>query len=79
MSVSGVVSFNDLTAAGIRVLREFEAKRIPGVRFTFGPAPDRAVLRWDSLTDLAVASHIVELVEDFQNNREPAFPPLKVD
>jgi hypothetical protein len=35
MKVSGVVNFEGLTAAGVRILREFENQNLPGLGFTF--------------------------------------------
>ena len=67
MKVSGVVSFEGLTASGVRVLREFEAKKLPGLGFNFGPS-DRAVVRWDSVVRLAVISHMAALVTSCQEN-----------
>jgi hypothetical protein len=39
MKVSGVVSFEGLTAVGVRILRDFENQQLSGLRFTFGPSP----------------------------------------
>ena len=68
MKVSGVVSFEGLTSAGVRVLREFERKKLSGLGFTFGSAPDRAVVRWDSIVRLAVVSRIAAIVTSRQDD-----------
>jgi hypothetical protein len=68
MKVSGVVSFEGLTADGVRVLREFESKKLSGLGFTFGSAPDRAVVRWDSIVRLAVVSRIAAIVTSRQDD-----------
>lgn len=62
MKVSGVVSFEGLTAEGARVLREFEHQNHSGLDFTLGPSPDEAVIRWDSAVRLAIISRIAALV-----------------
>jgi hypothetical protein len=62
MKVSGVVNFEGLTSAGVRILREFENQNLPGLGFTFGSAPDRAVVRWDSIVRLTVNAHVAALV-----------------
>ena len=62
MKVSGVVSFEGLTAEGVRVLREFEHQNHSGLDFTFGPSPDAAVIRWDSAVRLAIISRMAALV-----------------
>lgn len=58
MKVSGVVNFEGLSAVGVRVLRDFENQQLSGLGFTFGPSPDRAVVRWDSIVRLTVIAHI---------------------
>ena len=68
MKVSGVVSFEGLTSVGVRVLREFERKKLYGLGFTFGSAPDRAVVRWDSIMCLAVVSRIAAIVTRRQDD-----------
>jgi hypothetical protein len=67
MKVSGVVNFEGLTAAGVRILRDFENQKLSGLGFTFGPAPDRAVVRWDSIVRLAVITHMAALVLNHQD------------
>jgi hypothetical protein len=58
LKMCGVIRFEGLNAVGLRILREFEAKALSGIRFTFGPAPDIALVRWDSMIRLAVISHM---------------------
>jgi len=73
MKVSGVVSFEGLTAVGLRVLREFERQKLSGLGFTFGTAPDR-VVRWDSIVCLAVISRIAATVTSQQDNPQEVIP-----
>jgi len=76
MKVSGVVNFEGLTAVGVRILRDFENQQLSGLGFTFGPAPDRAVVRWDSIVRLTVIAHMAALVANHQEEtREPDFSP----
>jgi hypothetical protein len=76
MKVLGVASFEGLTAVGVRVLREFESKKLSGLGFTFGPAPDRAVVRWDSIVCLAVISRIAAMVTSQQDTPHEVIPSL---
>jgi hypothetical protein len=76
MKVSGVVSFEGLTAVGVRVLREFESKKLSGLGFTFGSAPDRAVVRWDSIVSLALISRMVAIVTSQQDTSQEVIPYL---
>ena len=74
MKVSGVVSFEGLTSAGIRILREFESQQLSGLGFTFGPAPGYAVVRWDSIVRLTVITHMAALVANHEEElRVPDF------
>lgn len=70
MTISGVVNFEGLSAAGLHVLREFENKETPGIRFTFGPASDRAVVGWVSFPSLAVVAHMATLVERHEDGAD---------
>jgi hypothetical protein len=80
MKVSGVVSFEGLTAAGVRILREFESQKLSGLGFTFGPSPDKAIVRWDSVVRFAVISHMAALVANHQEeSRLPDFSPPELD
>ena len=76
MKVSGIVNFEDLTAVGVRILRDFEDQQLSGLGFTFGPTPDRALVRWDSIVRLTVIAHMAALVANHQEEiREPDFSP----
>jgi hypothetical protein len=78
MKVSGVVCFEGLTAADVSVLREFEGKRLPGVGFSFGSYPEKAVVRWDSIACLAVISRMAAIVTSKQDNsQEVVILPLE--
>jgi hypothetical protein len=70
MKISGVIHFNGLNATGAQILQEFERKNIQGLRFSFGPSADSAIIRWDSMAQLAVISHMAELVNSRQDSPE---------
>jgi hypothetical protein len=74
MKVSGVVRFEELSSTGAHVLREFESKNLSGIRFTFGPSPDIAVVQWDSFVRLAVITHMAALVATHQDDPEVTRP-----
>ena len=76
MKVNGVVRFEELSSTGVHVLREFESKRLPGIRFDFGPTPDSAVVHWDSFVRLAVITHMAALVATHQDDPEDTKPSL---
>jgi hypothetical protein len=74
VNVSGVVCFEDLSAAGVRILRDFEEKKLPGLQFTFGPAANVVVVRWDSTAYLAVIARMAGMVANqLGNPREAIF------
>jgi len=62
MHVSGVLRFDALTKDGVQILQEFEQRTLPGVHFTFGPLPGRALMFWDSTASLAEVSHLIDLI-----------------
>ena len=67
MKVSGVVCFEGLTAAGMSILREFEGKKLPGLGFSFGLYPEKAVVRWDSIERLELIAEMAGLVTSCQD------------
>ena len=68
MKISGVIHFGGLNATGARILHEYERQSIQGVRFTFGPSPDLATVRWDSIQQLSIITHMAELVAGRQDS-----------
>ena len=62
MLVSGVLSFDALTKQGLEILQGFEQRTLPGVHFTFGPLPGRALMFWDSTASLPEISHLIGLI-----------------
>jgi hypothetical protein len=77
INICGVMRFEGLTAVGVRVLPEFERRQIPDIRFTFGPLPEIAVVRWDSFVRLAVVSRMAGSVTTNQDDPEQSrfLPP----
>jgi hypothetical protein len=70
VKISGVIHFDGLNATGAQILREFERNRIQGLGFSFGPAPDCVVVRWDASAQLPVILHMAELVASRQDSPE---------
>jgi hypothetical protein len=68
MKVSGFACFEDLTAAGVRVLRDFEGRKLPGLSFTFGPSSGMVVVRWDLLAHLAVVARMAGMAANHRDN-----------
>jgi len=62
MQVSGVLRFDALSKAGVEVLKGFESRNLKGIRFTFGPLPDRALMFWDSTASLPEVAHLIERI-----------------
>lgn len=60
--VSGVVQFDALTPTGVQVLHDLELKGLPGVHYTFGPLPGRALLFWDSSASLIEVARLINLI-----------------
>ena len=69
-----------LNATGAQILREFERKNIKGLRFSFGGSADSAIVHWDAPGQLAVISHMAELVASRQDGPDgPDFSPGNPD
>jgi hypothetical protein len=62
MQTSGIIRFDKLTALGVQILRELERAHPPGVGFTFGPAPDVVLVRWDPSADFHLIYHLADLL-----------------
>ncbi len=73
MQASGLIRFEKLNALGVQILREAEKSQPRGVGFTFGPAVDTVLMRWDPSADFDVIYHLVGLLNMRDDKPGPPF------